>query len=240
MKTDFPNTARHGIWRVLPSPQLTEILAQAGLDFQILDREHGAYGFDALLTDILACDASRTHAWVRVSGTDKVEVQRCLDLGAHGIVFPQLASVEDFRRAASWMDYPPTGTRGFNPFVRAGRYGVTEGAERAPAAFVPIIETLAAVEALDEILTLPRLDLVYLGTYDLSAQLGCPGEMQDARVLQTVAHILERCQHHGVSAGMMSLDPEATKGLLERGVRAIVHGVETHRIRQWAGGLRPV
>jgi 4-hydroxy-2-oxoheptanedioate aldolase len=72
----------HGIWRIIPSPMLTEALAQGGLDFQILDCEHGAYDFATLLPDILACERQDCAAFVRVSGTDRIEVQRCLDLGA--------------------------------------------------------------------------------------------------------------------------------------------------------------
>ena len=146
----------HGIWRIIPSPGCTEILAQSGFDFQILDAEHGGYDFQTLLTDTIACEANRCAPWIRVSGTDKVEVQRCLDLGARGIVFPQLASYEDFAAAAAMMDHAPAGVRGFNPFVRAYGYG-TPGAPSPRPWCVPIIETLAAVEQLDRILQLERI-----------------------------------------------------------------------------------
>lgn len=236
----FPRP-HHGIWRIIPSPQLTELLAQAGLDFQILDCEHGAYDYATLTTDIIACEAQRCAPLVRVSGTDKVEVQRCLDLGAHGIVFPQLATRDDFARAAAMMDYAPAGTRGFNPFVRAGGYGGGSAQSPRPARpwFVPIVETLAAVEQLDAILQLERIDLVYVGSYDLSAQLGCAGRMDAPPLVATVETILAKCRAAGKAVSMMTLNPEATRALIARGVQAPVHGVESHRLKQAAATLIP-
>jgi 4-hydroxy-2-oxoheptanedioate aldolase len=216
----------------MPSPAVSEILAQSGFDFQILDCEHGHYDYHSLYADLLACEANHCLAWVRVSGNDKVEVQRCLDLGASGIVFPGLADLAAVERCADWMDYSPKGNRGYNPFVRSSRYGVneTEGSPAEPL-LVPIIETLSAVEALDQILALERIGMVYIGTYDLSAQLGVAGQMQHASVVDTVGHILKSCQRHGIRVGAMALNPAKEAELRSMGVETIVHGVESHRMK---------
>lgn len=216
----------------------TEVFAQGGLDFQILDCEHGAYDYATLLPDILACERHGCAPFVRVSGTDKIEVQRCLDLGARGLVFPQLTTPESFLRAAAMMDYAPTGTRGFNPFVRAGNFGtpaVTPASGAAPAArpwFIPIIETLEAAEAIDAIAAIPRIDLIYVGVYDLSAQLGCPGKMDAPELTAIVDRILAACAWAGKPVGLMALNAEVARQLAARGVQALVHGVDTHRIKQ--------
>lgn len=225
---------RHGIWRIAPSPMITELLAQAGLDFQILDCEHGAYDYATLLPDILACERHGCAPWIRVSGTDRVEVQRCLDLGAHGLVFPQLAAPEDFAQAAAMMDYAPTGTRGFNPFVRAGNYGSPPPPGAAPARpwFVPIVETLAAAERIEEIARMPRIDLIYIGGYDLSAALGCAGRMDAPELVRLMDRIVMVCRDAGKPVGTMALTTGTARSLAERGVHAIVHGVETHRFKQ--------
>lgn len=230
------DTPLHGIWRIMPSPMLTELLAQSGLDFQILDCEHGAYDYATLLPDILACERNNCAPLVRVSGTDKIEVQRCLDLGTRGLVFPQLASPEDFARAAAMMDYAPAGTRGFNPFVRAGNYGMPARIAGAPAItrpwFIPIIETLQAAEAIETIVRLERIDLVYIGGYDLSAQLGCPGKMDSPELTRVINRILAACAEAKKPAGTMALSTEAAQALAARGVQALVHGVESHRLKE--------
>lgn len=222
----------HGIWRIMPSPMLTETLAQGGLDFQILDCEHGAYDFATLLPDILACERHACAPFIRVSGTDKVEVQRCLDLGARGIVFPQLTGPAEFARAAAMMDYAPVGTRGFNPFVRAGNYGTPPASPPSRAWFVPIVETLEAAEQIETILQLERIDLVYVGVYDLSAQLGVAGQMDAPPLTALVDRILAACFAAQKPASLMALSNAAAQRLIARGVRAIVHGVESHRLKQ--------
>ncbi len=208
---------------------LTEILAQSGFDFQILDCEHGAYDCATLLPDILACERHGCAPLVRVSGTDPVEVQRCLDLGARGLVFPQLATPEAFVRAGAMMDYAPAGTRGFNPFVRAGDYG--SASTRPRPWFIPIVETLTAARAIDAIVRQERIDLIYIGSYDLSAQLGCPGQMEAPELVALVDSIVAACQAAGKPVGLMALSAAAARRLTERGVQAVVHGVESHRIK---------
>jgi 2-keto-3-deoxy-L-rhamnonate aldolase RhmA len=243
----------HGLWRIVPSPMLSEIFAQSGLDFQILDCEHGGYDYATLLPDILACECHGCAPLIRVSGHDKIEVQRCLDLGAHGLVFPQLNTVDDFARAGAMMDCAPLGTRGYNPFVRAGNYGTVGGAlcpdsnsdapssgPKAPSTitrparpwFVPIVETLAAAEHIASIAALPRIDLVYIGVYDLSAQLGCPGKLDAPELAQIVEQILAACFAARKPVGMMALSADAAKQLAARGVQALVHGVDSQRIKQ--------
>lgn len=222
----------HGIWRIIPSPMLTEVIAQGGLDFQILDCEHGAYDFATLLPDMLACERHGCAPFVRVSGTDKIEIQRCLDLGVRGLVFPQLATAEDFARAAGTMEYAPVGTRGFNPFVRAAHYG-SPAASVPPSRpwFVPIVETLTAAQDIDVIVQLPRIDLIYVGVYDLSAQLGCPGTMDSPELLAVIDRILHACARANKPVGMMALSRSSAEQLAARGVQAIVHGVESHRLK---------
>lgn len=229
-----PAAPLHGLWRTVPSPALTEICALGGFHFQILDCEHGGYDYATLLADVMACERHGCRPLVRVGGADRIQVQRCLDLGARGIVFPQLATVEDFTRAAAMMDYAPAGTRGYNPFVRAADYGSRRAG--APAAgrpwCVPIVETLAAVEQIEAIVRLDRIDLVYVGVYDLSAQLGCPGVLNTPELAQRLDRIVAACRGAAKPVAMMALSAEAARRLAARGVQALVHGVESHRLAE--------
>jgi len=213
---------------------LTEILARSGFEAQIFDCEHGAYDYGTLMADVGACERGGGVPFVRVSGRDKIEVQRCLDLGARGLLFPQLASADEVRAAALMMDYAPTGTRGFNPFVRAAGYGAPKDADRLrpPAWFVPIIETVTAVAEIDQIVIHPRVDLVYIGVYDLSAQLGVPGDMGSPALARLIDLVIDACRAAGKPVGMMALSAESAAALIARGVQVLVHGVEAHRLLQ--------
>lgn len=229
----------HGLWRILPSPMLSEIFAQSGLDFQILDCEHGAYDFATLQADIIACERHRCAPLVRVSGTNKIEVQRCLDLGAHGLVFPQLSTASEFAQAAAMMDYAPVGTRGYNPFVRAANYGMGSDSDPKPARpwFVPIVETLRAVEEIEGIVQLSRIDMLYIGAYDLSAALGCAGRMDAPELVALIDRIISVAGQARKPVGAMALGADVARALCERGVQGIVHGVDSHRIKQSMTGI---
>jgi 2-keto-3-deoxy-L-rhamnonate aldolase RhmA len=228
----------HGIWRIVPSPMLSEMFAQGGMNFQILDCEHGAYDYATLLPDMLACERHGCAPFIRVSGTSKVEVQRCLDLGARGLVFPQLATCDDFKRAADMMDYPPAGTRGFNPFVRGGDYGMPPPSAQVERPwFIPIVEMLSAVEEIEAIVRLPRIDLIYIGAYDLSTALGCPGRMDAPELVQVVNRVISACGKAGKPVGSIALTAAAARSLAASGVQALVHGVDSQRLRQCVSGL---
>lgn len=220
----------HGIWRILPSVSLSEIIAQSGFEFQILDCEHGGYDYDTLLKDIIACQVHNSSPLVRVSGINKVEVQRCLDLGAHGIVFPQLNNYDDFKMAADLMRYAPQGVRGFNPFVRVGGYGIKDNnstAER-PVCIV-IIETLQAVAALKDIVALDGIDMIYIGSYDLSAQLGCIGEMNSPKLIELVNKIIAICNNSKKPVSLMVHDRAQYETAASKGVKGFVHSVDSFR-----------
>ena len=110
-----------GIWSVIPSAPLVGTLAASGFDFVILDAEHGGYDFGSLDAAITACEDGGASPLVRSPGADAFFIQRALDLGADGVVVPQVADEAAAARAVAMMHYAPLGTRGYNPFTRGGR-----------------------------------------------------------------------------------------------------------------------
>jgi 2-keto-3-deoxy-L-rhamnonate aldolase RhmA len=228
--TETNAVEKHGIWRILPSMTLTEIIGQSGFNFQILDCEHGGYDFQTLDQDIRICHLHQNKAYVRVSGLDKVEVQRCLDLGADGIVFPQLNEFKDFEQAASMLQYAPKGVRGFNPFVAAGAYGFGNIHEKKIDC-IAIVETLQAVEELDRILEIPELDTLYIGVYDLSAQLNCIGVMDSPELLKVINIVIEKCLKAGKEVSLMVNNVNSFKLYQGKGVTSFVHTVDSFQLK---------
>ncbi len=224
-----------GIWRLIQSNDLTEIIGLSGFQFQIFDREHGNFDFSAVQEGIRNCELVGCSPWVRVKGIDSVEVQRALDLGAHGIVFPQLRSLQDFRSAVECMKFPPLGRRGFNPFTRAGNYGGKSKKENKLtndyALCVPIVETLSAVEELQSILTLPGIDMIYVGAYDLSVQLGCKGDMLHPKLVKTISNILAKCRKAKNPVCLMVKSSKEIAYYKRLGAFAYVYTVDTIVIR---------
>jgi len=209
---------------------LTEVIAQSCFDFQIFDCEHGPYDFQTLEEDIRICKYQKSLAYVRVSGLNKVEIQRCLDLGADGIVFPQLSKYEDFKLATELVQYPPKGLRGFNPFVPAGEYGYRSIHDNRIECIV-IIETVQALEILDEILELPDLDVIYIGVYDLSAQLNVIGEVDSPILISAINEIIEKCNKASKKICFMVKNDDEYHRYKDKGVRYFVHIVDSYQLK---------
>lgn len=164
----------------LPSETLVEMAGVAGLDYVVLDCEHGPADMIALQHHLTAAAACGVDVLVRVGTAEPALALRCLDLGAAGIVHPHIDSAEDARRAVAADHYPPLGQRGFATYSRAGRLGTVTAREHLAAGrdtlVVAMIETARACAAAGEIAATQGVDSVLVGPSDLAADCGFPGE----------------------------------------------------------------
>ncbi len=185
-----------GTFLEVPSPALVEMLAIAGFDFLIIDREHGSIDLDTAENLVRAAEAAGIAPVIRVPTNDPVAVRQPLDMGAAGTQVPQVGSKQEAERVVQAATFAPTGDRGLQPFVRGARYGA-DGAiafmERAnrDALLVVHIEGERGAANLPGILEVDRIDVVFIGPYDLSQSLGVPGQVEhplvEAKVREIVA-----------------------------------------------------
>ena len=116
-----------GTWSVIPSPVTADIMASSGLDFIILDREHGPINFETFQNQIMACESRGVSPVIRVSNVSESEILKALDIGAHCVQVPNVNSLEQIKKVVEYAYYPPIGKRGFSPFTRAGNYSIENG-----------------------------------------------------------------------------------------------------------------
>jgi len=217
-----------GIWCGIPQPQVAGVLAAAGLDFVFLDCEHGTWDFAALEAAILACEDGGACPIVRAPGPDGFFVQRVLDLGADGVVVPQIPDASAAERAVAMAHYAPDGTRGYNPFTRGGHYGMPPQPKLArgyPFTGV-LVESPDAAEHLERIAALPRLDLIYLGVFDYSVALGIPGQVDDPRVQAFVERAARIGRAAGKAVGTTATDAAQVERLTRAGVNVLLYGTD--------------
>jgi 4-hydroxy-2-oxoheptanedioate aldolase len=233
-----------GIWSIIPSPILAEIMGLADMDFQILDMEHGVYDLQTLDSSIRACESAGCSPLVRVPGVNLFAIQSSLDLGAHGIVVPQISNYEMASAAVRCTKYYPGGNRGFNPFTRGGNYNPSDhDNSKLVNSFglsSIIIENVEAYKELDKILTIQELDMVYLGVYDMSVSLGCIGDVTDKRVNEFVDTSIKKVLGAGKAVGLMVNSKEDMEKYIELGVTFLVYSVDTfviHRVMAQAVDL---
>jgi 4-hydroxy-2-oxoheptanedioate aldolase len=225
-----------GIWSLVPHAQVVGALASAGFDFVLLDCEHGGYDFGTLEAAIAACDLSGASPLVRAPGADAFFIQRALDLAADGIVVPQVADAEAAARAVAMAHFAPLGTRGYNPFTRAGNFGIAPQPKLASGfPFTGVfVESPAAAKSLERIAALPQLDFVYLGVYDYSVALGIPGRVDDPRVQAFVARAAHIVRSAGKAVGTTAMNAAQVEGLVSVGVNVLVYGTDTWLIANGA------
>src|SRR5262245_11011836 len=184
----------------LSDPAVTEALGQVA-DFVWIDLEHSPVGPEALAAHLIAARAAGTAALVRVAGSDEILIKPVLDIGAQGIIVPQVRSAAEVRRAVSACRYPPAGRRGYGPrrMAQYGRHGGADYIRDADAAlFVSVqIETTEALAELAAILATPGLDGIVVGPYDLSFAMGKPGALADSEVRTAIEQIVRDARSAG-------------------------------------------
>lgn len=228
-----------GIWTIIPSPIVVEIIGLAGFDFQILDMEHGVFDQQALDANIRACEAVNCSPLVRVPSLTPFVIQSVMDLGAHGIIVPQVVDEASARLAVQSMKYAPEGIRGYNPFTRAALYcnpptnEIGKLNNRFGFSSV-IIENEHALKDLDKILNIADLDMVYVGVYDMSVALGCKGDTTHPRMVEFVETTIRRIREADKAAGMMVKNQLDISYALKLGANVLVFAVDTYMIHNAA------
>jgi len=226
-----------GVWSIIPSPVVVEIFALGGIDFAILDMEHGIFDVTALDSCVRACEAAGAVPLVRIPGLNPSAAQWALDLGAHGIVVPQVGNANDVDSVVKMAKYAPMGHRGYNPFTRAANYANPPDNRSGKlnndfSLTCVIIENESAVADLARICETPGLDVIYMGIYDLSVALGCNGDTKHPHVVEVVERAIRQIRAAGKAAGMMVRSQQDIAKALTLGANFLVYSVDTFLIRE--------
>ena len=220
-----------GVFSDLASPLAVELCGNAGFDWIVLDLEHGAATESDLLGLLHAVATTPAAAIVRAQSAERLRVGRALDLGAAGIMLPQLRSAADVREAATYLRYPPVGQRGVALRTRGadmGGLGHADVANVVNERIVGIvqIESPGTVRDADEIASLPEVDVLFVGPADLSHGLGVPGRFDSPAYTDALAAVVAAADRHGKAAGILIYDAAALPRHLELGFRFVGLGSE--------------
>lgn len=223
----------YGTMVTLDTPAVSEVLAGVGYDWLFIDGEHGPLETGDLLPILQTVD-KQVACLVRVPAAGEVPIKKVLDLGAAGVIVPQVNSAEQAADVVRWSRYAPEGSRGVG-LARAHGYGATfkEYLDSANDLVSVVVqaEHAEAVENIEEIVQVPGIDSVLLGPYDLSASLGHMGDLDHPEVVAAIDHITRTCQNAGLPLGYFNVTAETVKPFIEKGYTLIVAGVDTLFLR---------
>lgn len=220
-----------GVLIQLPSAPVAEVLARAGFDWLWIDMEHGPLSLETVYSMIQATSGTETVPIVRVPWNLHWLAKPVLDMGAMGIIMPLVTTKEEATQAVKALRYPPEGVRGFGPSLAALRWGlsVPEYVKIANHEIMAIllIEHIDAVDRIEEILSVPGVDLVMIGPFDLSGSMGLLGQVKHPKVEEAVDKVLADAKNAKVPAGILALTPDDITRRLQQGFQFLIVGTDT-------------
>ncbi len=219
----------YGLTLTLGTPQIAELVAQLGFDWIWIETEHTTMSLDMVQAQLQAISGSGTKAVVRVDCNDQTTIKRILDTGPDGILIPSVNSREEAEKAIKYSKYPPLGERGIG-LARAQQYGLNLGGYVKVAndevAVIFMIEHIAAVRDIDNILKVEGLDAVMVGSLDLAGSMNLHNDLSNPLIEEEVQKVLKACQQAGIPCGAFVGDPAQAKARIEQGFRLLTLGAD--------------
>jgi len=210
------------------TPGIGPMLAACGLEFVIFDMEHGRCDIGLLAEMIASCRGCGIVPLARVPDAEFAPLSRVLDLGARGVMVPRVETREQAEEIVHQLKYAPLGKRGVALGVAHDSYRAG-GAEYFAKAneetlVILLLETEKAFENLESIVSVPGVDVAWVGHYDLTASMGIPAQFDHPRLLGAMDALVAACRRHGVAPGFLPATPEAAAHWIDKGFRMISLG----------------
>lgn len=208
-----------------------EIAGMAGYDYAIIDMEHGPLSTQTAEDLCRAGQGVGLCPIIRVRKNDGPQIQRALDIGSGGVQVPQIETRADAEAVVRAAKYAPLGMRGLSFYTRAGDYtingiqGYTDALNEEQIIIIHI-EGVRGLENLDEIISVPHIDVVFLGPYDLSQSFGIPGQVNDPRVIKGMETAVTKIRAAGKAAGTYAPDGATAHRWMDAGIQYISLGVD--------------
>ena len=229
-----------GLWSSLCSNIATEVIADSGFDWILLDTEHSPNEIPSLLSQLQAIGRGGTTPIVRPAWNDMVLAKRCLDIGAQTLLFPYVQNVEEARRAVASTRYPPQGVRGVAVAARASRYGRTPGyltKANSEMCVLVQVETRTALDQLEAIAQVEGVDGVFIGPSDLSASLGHLGNPAHPEAQAAMKDAVTRLKKIGKPAGILSGNEDDIRRYIDWGYLFVAVGADVGILARHADAL---
>lgn len=221
-------------WSAIPDAVTLEALGATGFDAVTLDMQHGGHGEDSVLRCIPSILAFRKPALVRIPVGRFDMASRALDFGAEAVIAPMINSIDDARRFAAAMKYPPVGERSWGPVFAMNRNGAGDGATwlsnaNANTLSFAMIETRTALDIVDDILTEPGIDGVFVGPSDFSIAWSDGASVNPGleEMMEAIGDIARRARNAEKHAAIYVMDPADCGRFVSMGYRLIALGSET-------------
>lgn len=220
-----------GTWVQLNNSDSAELLAISGYNWIAVDFEHGNISINNAANIFRSIELNNSLPFARVSSHDIFECRKVLDIGALGLIIPNIQNDKQLERIIMHSSYPPVGKRGVG-FCRANLYGLNfkEYMKFAQRPFiVAMIESIEGIENIENILKVQGLDAIFIGPYDLSASLKCVGDFENKEFKKTLEYVKKISIKNKIPIGIHVVNPDKKllKNYINQGYTFIAYSMDT-------------
>ena len=215
-------------WLQIPSGFSAEVMSKQGWDSITIDMQHGVVDYPNALSMLQAISTTDVIPMARVNWNEPGQIMKILDAGAYGIICPMVSNRKEAENFVGACLYPPQGYRSFGP-IRGLLYGGQDYGKHANDEIVKLamIETREALDNLDQIMTTPGLDGIYIGPADLSLAIGEKPSFDKPEgdpVYEVIMKILEHAKKNKIIAGIQNGQPEYAEKMIKKGFQLVTIG----------------
>ena len=226
-----------GTWNIIVSTMVVDVIASSGIDFIVIDAEHGSISYETAQAMISICEGYNVTPIMRVGEINESLILRALDIGSHGVQLPNITTIEDAKKFVQFAKYPPLGVRGFSPYTKAGLYDVTNG-QKMPAIanentlLIANVEGEEGIKNLQEIVEVDGIDVIFIGLFDMSKSLGIAGDVQNPRVMEKLDEAIEVIHKNGKKVGSIASNLDMLEVLKKKKIDYLTYSVDTGMIKE--------
>lgn len=211
-----------------------ECLGLGGMDYAIIDMEHGPFETESVMEFVSSAERRNIVPLVRTKDASRSAILKCLDVGAKGLIIPDIYTLDEVKEIVSCAKYFPFGKRGV-AYGRGCGYGYAEPMpildyfekENRETLLIPQCETAECLDIIDEVVALPGVDGIFIGPFDLSTALGKPGDFEDPEVRSAIRRILDACHKAGKISMIYADNGTAGRNLLQQGFDSVAVNMDT-------------
>lgn len=226
-----------GTWNIIDSTMVVDVIASSGIDFIVIDAEHGSISYETAQAMISICEGYNVTPIMRVGEINESLILRALDIGSHGVQLPNITTIEDAKKFVQFAKYPPLGVRGFSPYTKAGLYDVSNG-QKMPAIanentlLIANVEGEEGIKNLQEIVEVDGIDVIFIGLFDMSKSLGIAGDVQNPRVMEKLDEAIEVIHKNGKKVGSIASNLDMLEVLKKKKIDYLTYSVDTGMIKE--------
>ncbi|MBQ9067961.1 MAG: hypothetical protein IJ131_02715 [Eggerthellaceae bacterium] len=223
-----------GTFFELGGRSVVEVLGNSGLDYVVIDTEHGCFSEESVADYIVAAERHGLAPFVRIGDVRRPYVLRMADIGARGLIVPNIRSTAQVKELVDAAKFAPIGSRGFCP-NRTSTWGAQDWAadverymeeSNARCKVIPQCETTEALECIEDIAALPGVDGIFVGPFDLSIGMGIPLQLDHPDMLAAIDRILAACKHQGKESYIFANSVEDARTWMSRGFDSVTFSLD--------------